>query len=71
MCMCVYLLFQEEYSEMGPPSGYGSFHQQYWLNGRIIAVGVIDILPKCVSSVYFFYDPQYTNLTLGTYATLR
>lgn len=37
----------------------------------MIAVGVIDILPKCVSSVYFFYDPDYRNLTLGTYGSLR
>ncbi|CAK1555782.1 unnamed protein product [Leptosia nina] len=61
----------EEYSEIGPQCGYGSFHQQYKLDGKIIAVGVIDILPKCVSSVYFFYDPQYMNLTMGTYGALR
>ncbi|CAH2043609.1 unnamed protein product, partial [Iphiclides podalirius] len=61
----------EEHSEVGPASGYGSFHQQYWLDGKIIAVGVIDILPKCVSSVYFFYDPDYMHLTLGTYGALR
>ncbi|KAK9719464.1 Arginine-tRNA-protein transferase, C terminus [Popillia japonica] len=51
--------------------GFGSFHQQYWLNDKLIAVGVIDILPKCVSSVYFFYDPDYRSLTLGTYGSLR
>ncbi|XP_026321324.1 arginyl-tRNA--protein transferase 1 [Hyposmocoma kahamanoa] len=61
----------EIHSETGPMCGYGSFHQQYVLDGKIIAVGVIDILPKCVSSVYFFYDPQYRNLTLGTYGALR
>ena len=54
-----------------PPEGYGSFHQQYWLDGVLIAVGVIDILPECVSSVYFFYDPDYSFLSLGTYASLR
>uniref|UniRef100_A0A8D9ELM3 Arginyl-tRNA--protein transferase 1 n=1 Tax=Cacopsylla melanoneura TaxID=428564 RepID=A0A8D9ELM3_9HEMI len=32
--------------------GYGSFHQQDWLDGRLIAVGVIDILPLSVSSVW-------------------
>lgn len=32
---------------------------------------MIDILPKCVSSVYFFYDPDYRSLTLGTYGSLR
>ncbi|XP_066246857.1 arginyl-tRNA--protein transferase 1 isoform X3 [Euwallacea similis] len=51
--------------------GYGSFHQQYWLDDKLIAVGVIDILPGCVSSVYFFYDPDYRALTLGTYGSLR
>ncbi|XP_026725761.1 arginyl-tRNA--protein transferase 1 [Trichoplusia ni] len=61
----------EEHRDNGPRSGYGSFHQQYWLDGKLIAVGVIDILPKCVSSVYFFYDPHYMNLTLGTYGALR
>ncbi|XP_018333588.1 arginyl-tRNA--protein transferase 1 isoform X2 [Agrilus planipennis] len=49
----------------------GSFHQQYWIDDKLIAVGVIDILPKCVSSVYFFYDPEYRFLTLGTYGSLR
>ncbi|KAK7865883.1 hypothetical protein R5R35_003994 [Gryllus longicercus] len=55
----------------GPPQGYGSFHQQYWLDGRLIAVGVIDILPRCVSSVYFYYDPEMGQLSLGTYASLQ
>lgn len=50
---------------------YGSYHQQYWIDNKLIAVGVIDILPSCVSSVYFFYDPDYRDLTLGTYAALR
>uniref|UniRef100_A0A0A9W6C3 Arginyl-tRNA--protein transferase 1 n=1 Tax=Lygus hesperus TaxID=30085 RepID=A0A0A9W6C3_LYGHE len=53
------------------PILYGSFHQQYWLNGKLIAVGVIDILPKCVSSVYFYYDPDYSHLSPGTYSSLR
>ncbi|EEB09860.1 Arginyl-tRNA--protein transferase, putative [Pediculus humanus corporis] len=48
-------------------SVYGSYHQHYWLDNKLIAVGVIDILPKCVSSVYFFYDPDYSHLSLGTY----
>ncbi|XP_061401409.1 arginyl-tRNA--protein transferase 1-like [Musca vetustissima] len=55
----------------GPPLGYGSFHQQYYLDDKLIAVAVIDILPYCVSSVYFFYDPDYNFLSLGTYSSLR
>jgi arginine-tRNA-protein transferase len=55
----------------GPPQGYGSFHQQYWMDGKLVAVGVIDVLPRCVSSVYFYYDPELAQLSLGTYASLR
>ncbi|XP_072413586.1 arginyl-tRNA--protein transferase 1 isoform X8 [Chiloscyllium punctatum] len=63
--------YQAENPTDGPPSGYGSFHQQYWLDGKIIAVGVIDILPHCISSVYLYYDPGYAFLSLGVYSALR
>ncbi|XP_043490055.1 arginyl-tRNA--protein transferase 1 isoform X1 [Polistes fuscatus] len=62
---------QEWTPENGPPQGYGSFHEQYWLDNELIAIGVIDILPSCVSSVYFFYDPEYSFLSLGTFSSLR
>ena len=53
-------------------SGFGSYHMQYWLDGeKLIAVGVIDILPSGLSSVYFFYDPDFSFLGLGTYSALR
>ncbi|EYB82712.1 hypothetical protein Y032_0352g3249 [Ancylostoma ceylanicum] len=56
-----------------PPGPYttGSYHQWYILDGRLLAVGVIDILPRCVSSKYMYYDPDYTFLSLGTYTALR
>uniref|UniRef100_A0A3Q2QR08 N-end rule aminoacyl transferase C-terminal domain-containing protein n=1 Tax=Fundulus heteroclitus TaxID=8078 RepID=A0A3Q2QR08_FUNHE len=60
-----------EHSPDGPELGYGSFHQQYWLDGRIVAVGVIEILPTCVSSVYLYYHPDFESLSLGSYSALR
>ncbi|XP_037546006.1 arginyl-tRNA--protein transferase 1 [Nematolebias whitei] len=54
----------------GPEVGYGSFHQQYWLDEQIVAVGVIDILPTCVSSVYLYYNPDFASLSLGSYTAL-
>uniref|UniRef100_S4RIW0 Arginyl-tRNA--protein transferase 1 n=1 Tax=Petromyzon marinus TaxID=7757 RepID=S4RIW0_PETMA len=54
-----------------PDVGYGSFHQQYWLDGRLIAVGVLDILPRCLSSVYLYYDPDFAFLSMGIYSALR
>uniref|UniRef100_UPI00398F865B arginyl-tRNA--protein transferase 1 isoform X5 n=1 Tax=Pristiophorus japonicus TaxID=55135 RepID=UPI00398F865B len=62
---------QAENPPDGPDLGYGSFHQQYWLDGKIIAVGVIDILPRCISSVYLYYDPDYAFLSLGVYSAVR
>uniref|UniRef100_A0A7S2UA06 arginyltransferase n=1 Tax=Attheya septentrionalis TaxID=420275 RepID=A0A7S2UA06_9STRA len=52
---------------------YGTYHQQYRINGRhLIAVGVVDILPHSLSSVYAFYDPQVSHvLNLGKYTALR
>jgi len=35
-----------------PSCGFGSFHQQYRIDGKLIAVGVIDILPKCVEQIF-------------------
>ncbi|MCL7041205.1 hypothetical protein MKW94_022922 [Papaver nudicaule] len=54
-----------------PPCGFGSFHQQYLIDGRLVAVGVVDILPECVSSNYFFWDPDFAFLSLGKYSALQ
>lgn len=54
-----------------PPCGFGSFHQQYLIDGKLIAVGVIDILPKCLSSKYLFWDPDLAFLSLGKYSALE
>lgn len=48
----------------------GGFLHQYWLDGKLVAVGVLDLLPWCISSVYFFYDPDYSALTFGTLSAL-
>lgn len=49
----------------------GTFHQHYRLDGKLIAVGVIDISESGISSVYCFYDPELSHLSLGKYAALR
>jgi len=51
----------------------GTFHQQYRVNGNLIAVGVVDVLPQGLSSVYVFYDPDFCHnvAPLGKYTVLR
>ncbi|GMJ14461.1 arginine-tRNA protein transferase 1, DELAYED LEAF SENESCENCE 1 [Hibiscus trionum] len=66
------LLFVSPSSDgMVPPCGFGSFHQQYIIDGKLVAVGVIDILPGCLSSKYLFWDPDYAFLSLGKYSALQ
>jgi len=50
----------------------GSYHQHYLINDKyLIAVGVVDVLPKCISSVYAFYDPILSReLNLGKLTAL-
>jgi arginine-tRNA-protein transferase len=47
------------------PTHYGSYHQMYRVDGELVAIGVIDILPGCVSSVYFMYAPEWNAWSLG------
>jgi hypothetical protein len=49
----------------------GTFHQHYRLSGKLIAVGVVDISQSGISSVYCFYDPEMSHLSLGKYVALR
>ncbi|KAJ9085089.1 Arginyl-tRNA--protein transferase 1, variant 3 [Entomophthora muscae] len=48
----------------------GSFHQKYYYKGQLIAVGVLDLLPACVSSVYFMYDIDFAHLSLGKFSAM-
>ncbi|KAH7879686.1 arginine-tRNA-protein transferase [Lentinula edodes] len=53
------------------PTHYGSYHWCYRLDGKLIAISVIDILPECVSSVYFMYDKDYEAYSLGKLSALK
>jgi arginine-tRNA-protein transferase len=50
---------------------FGTFHHNYRLNGELIAVGVVDMLPSGLSSVYCFYDNEKRDLVLGKYTALK
>ncbi|KAK5010738.1 hypothetical protein LTR28_008107 [Elasticomyces elasticus] len=54
-----------------PPKPLGSYHQCYRLNGRLIALSVLDLLPHAVSGVYFIYDPAYERHSFGKLSALR
>ena len=55
----------------GMPCKYGSFHQQYLIDGKIFAVGLLDIVTRGIVCEYLYYDPAYKFLAPGVYTALR
>lgn len=53
------------------PKSLGSYHMLHYIDGELMMVGVLDYAPKCLSSVYLYYDPKYDFLSPGTLAALR
>ncbi|KAF9883582.1 Arginyl-tRNA--protein transferase 1 [Aspergillus nanangensis] len=49
----------------------GSWHQCYRLDGKLIAVAVLDLMPSGLSSVYIFYDPDYEQWEFGKLSAMR
>ncbi|KAM3419415.1 hypothetical protein BST61_g5344 [Cercospora zeina] len=49
----------------------GSFHQCYRLDGRLIAMAVLDLLPASVSGVYFLYNQDFEAYSFGKLSALR
>ena len=43
----------------------------YYLDGRLIGVGYVDGLPSALSAIYFFYEPDLRQRSLGTLNVLR
>lgn len=66
-------------SESEKESQFGLHHLEWYLCDRstnqqdkLIGVSVLDVLPKCLSSVYFFYDPEYEQrFQLGKLSALK
>ncbi|MBM4329263.1 MAG: arginyltransferase [Deltaproteobacteria bacterium] len=44
---------------------------EYRVKGRLVAVGVTDISARSLSSVYTYFDPEFSERSLGTYSALR
>ncbi|KAL8759182.1 MAG: hypothetical protein Q9199_000940 [Rusavskia elegans] len=49
----------------------GSYHQCYRLDGRLVAMGVLDLLPGCVSSVYLIYHQDVKEWYFGKLSAVR
>ncbi len=68
-----------KHQETTPQHYYNSFvsgHQDfgyevlYYDDEKLIAVDLIDILEDGISSIYFYYDPTYSHLSMGKLSLL-
>lgn len=42
----------------------------YWVGDRLVAVGILDVGARDASSVYFYFDPDEADRSLGTFSVL-
>jgi arginyl-tRNA---protein transferase len=54
-----------EFKDEGIYPGLGAYHMYHRIDGKLVAVGIIDITPTVLNSAYFMYDPDYKFLNLG------
>lgn len=70
--LCDSPLKRETYVDAdGKERQVGSYHHCYRLDGKLVAIGVLDLLPNCVSAVYFFYHESVHCHSPGKLGALR
>jgi arginine-tRNA-protein transferase len=69
--LCESPLRQESRQVDGKEQLLGSYHQCYRLDGRLIAMGILDLLPQCVSGVYMLYHQDFEQWQFGKLSALR
>ncbi len=61
----------ESYAEVFGASPVTTREMRYTIDGRLVGLGLVDMLPGVVSSVYFFFDPEFSKRSLGTYSAIK
>ena len=64
------LNFKTKHPELYPDY-YGTYNLIHRIDGKIVAVTVIDIFPNYLDSIYCYYDPDFSFLDLGVYTAIR
>lgn len=48
-----------------------SFQSEYFIDGRLAGFGILDQASTGLSSVYYCFDPDYSEYSLGTFSVLE
>lgn len=58
----------EEYVAVFCDPPIDAVEMSYYVAGRLVGVGVLDVCPDALSSVYFYYDPRQGRRSLGVFS---
>ena len=47
-----------------------TLEMSYWIMDRLAAVGIVDVCPDALSSVYVYFDPVHAKRSLGVFSAL-
>ncbi|MCK5829694.1 MAG: arginyltransferase [Methylococcales bacterium] len=61
---------EEDYINFLASSWCDTLFVEFHINGECAAVAIIDSLDNAVSAVYTFFEPKFSQYSLGTYAIL-
>jgi leucyl-tRNA---protein transferase len=63
---------RDQYFESFMEGGFSFSREfQYRHEGKLIGLGLVDVTPNVMSSIYFFHDPEWRDSALGTYSVLK
>jgi leucyl-tRNA---protein transferase len=61
---------REDFQEFLYAAVTDTLEMVYRAGDRIVAVGIVDACPGCLSSVYFYFGPAQSRRSLGTFGAL-
>ena len=61
---------EEDYINFLSSSWCTTLFVEFSINGELAAVSIVDLLDNALSAVYTFFEPKYSQYSLGTYAVL-
>jgi arginyl-tRNA--protein-N-Asp/Glu arginylyltransferase len=61
----------DTYEEVFGASPITTQEMRYRIDGRLVGLGLVDVLPNVISSVYFYFDPGEQRRSLGTFSALK
>lgn len=65
------LTTREEYRQFLINSAVDTIMMRYYFESKLIGIGWVDILPRSLSSVYYAFDPDYSDRSLGVFSVMK